>query len=596
MTLSAALCCAPAQAAAPVASHSADARAQAAALYDADWQWHMRHMPEWATAVGDNRYNNLLSDSSLAGSRSANAHEQEMLAKIKAINPASLHGQDLTSYQLFLYEKEKAVQGAKFYPYMAQPITQQDGIHIAFVQMVAQTPFKTARDYRNYIARLQAWPAYVDGIIAQLQEGVRTGWVAPKATMRIVPDQLKQLHEKLMESPIAAPFNDIPATISKAERQRLASLGKASLARDVGPALGKLEAYLRSTYLPAARDSISAAALPAGPAYYAFAVKENTTTDMTPVQIHALGLKEVARIQAEMKATIAQTGFKGDFAAFVAFVNSDPRFFYTSKNELLDGYRAIIKKTYVQLPALFAQLPRGAVDVKPVPEIGAEDQGAAYYDQGTPDGKRPGYFVANTSKLETRAKWEMETLTLHEAVPGHHLQVARAQEIAGLPNFRRFGWYVAFGEGWALYAESLGAEMGFYTDPYSMFGHLNDELFRAVRLVVDTGIHANGWSREQAIAYMDANTANPHSDNIVEVDRYIGWPGQALGYKIGQLKIRALRDKAQLALGDKFDVRGFHNAVIDNGALPLAVLEQQIDLWIEQQKKSAAAHAKANGA
>ncbi|HEY5799750.1 MAG TPA: DUF885 domain-containing protein, partial [Burkholderiaceae bacterium] len=313
-------------------------------------------------------------------------------------------------------------------------------------------------------------------------------------------------------------------------------------------------------------------------------VREYTTTDMTPAQIHELGLQEVARIQDAMRKVIAQTGFKGAFPEFVKFVNSDPRFFYTDGETLLAGYRAIIKRAYAELPKLFAELPRSAVDVKPVPAIGAEDLGSAYYEQGTPDGSRPGYFVANTSKLETRPKWGMETLSLHEGVPGHHLQVARAQELKGLPPFRRFGWYVAFGEGWALYSESLGEEMGFYTDPYAMFGHLNDELFRAVRLVVDTGIHAQGWTRAQAIAYMDANTANPPSDNIVEVDRYIGWPGQALGYKIGQLKIKQLKARAQAELGPKFDVRGFHNTVIDNGALPLAILEQQIEAWIASRR------------
>ena len=284
-----------------------------------------------------------------------------------------------------------------------------------------------------------------------------------------------------------------------------------------------------------------------------------------------------------------QVEFKGDFAAFVKYLNSDPRFFYTKPDEMLEGYRALVKRADAQLPALFAELPRAKVDVKPVPAVGAENQAGAYYESGTPDGSRPGYFVANLSKLDSRPKWGMETLTLHEAVPGHHLQTARAQELKGMPNFRRFGWYVAFGEGWALYAESLGGEMGFFGDPYSMAGHLDAELFRAARLVVDTGIHALGWTRQQAIDYLNANTANPPHDNQVEIDRYIMWPGQALGYKIGQLKIRALRDKAKTALGDKFDVRRVHNAVIDNGALPLDILEAQIDRWITQQSTRYAA-------
>jgi uncharacterized protein (DUF885 family) len=564
-------------------THAATPSQQINALFDADWQWTMRANPEFATMVGDTRYNDRLTDTSLAASKAHNAHQIDMLAQAKRIDRGALRGQELISYDLFVYEKEKAIENAGFYAYNMQPITQIEGIQIAFPQLVAQMPFKNARDYTNYLARLRALPKHIDGLIEQLQQGMQTGWVSPAVTMRVVPDQLKEFTLKLESGPLAEPFKHIPQSIRSETRAAFLHDGMALLQLQVIPAFNKLEGFLRDKYLPACRNTIAASSLPGGPAYYAFAVKENTTTAMTPQEIHALGLQEVARIQGEMKAVMRQTGFKGGFTDFVKLLNTDPRFYYTRPEDLLAGFRDILARANTQTPALFAMPPRSVAQVKPMPEIGAENQTAAYYEGGTPDGSRPGYFVANLSKLDARPKWGMETLTLHEAVPGHHLQIARAQELRGLPNFRRFGWYVAFGEGWALYAESLGKDMGFFVDPYSKFGHLDAELFRAARLVVDTGIHAMGWSRERAIEYMNLSTANPPHDNQVEVDRYIVWPGQALGYKIGQLKIKALREKAESALGAKFDIRRFHNAVIDNGPLPLAILESQIDQWIAQQ-------------
>lgn len=561
-------------------SYAAAPQQQLNALLDNDWQWTMRNAPEFATSVGDNRYNDRLSDVSLAASLVGNAHQEKMLAEAKRIDRSKLSGQDLVSYDLFVYEKQKNIQAAAFYPYNPEPISQLTGIQFEFPQLVAQSPFNNLNDYRNYLGRLRALPAYIDGVIEQLQKGVSSGWVAPKVTMSVVPGQLREFVATLDNSPLATPFKDMPTSISSAQRASLTREGKRLLQQSVAPAFRKLEAYISKSYLLACRDTIAASSLPGGEPFYAYKVRENTTTSMTPQEIHAIGLREVTRIQDEMKLVMQQTGFKGTFAEFITFLKTDLRFYYTKPEDLLAGYKEIIKKSSAQLPRLFADVPLASVDVKPVPEVGAENQSGAYYEPGTPDGSRPGYFVANLSKLDSRPKWEMETLTLHESVPGHHLQTARAQEIKGLPSFRRFGWYVAFGEGWALYAESLGSEMGFYTDPYSKFGHLNDELFRAARLVVDTGIHALGWTREQAIDYMNVNTANPPHGNQVEIDRYIMDPGQALGYKIGQLKIKALREKAQQALGDKFDLRRFHNAVIDNGALPLEMLEAQIDGWI----------------
>ena len=552
-------------------------------LLDTDWQWTMRHNPEFATQVGDQRYNDRLNDTSLAANRAANAHQKDMLEQAQQIDRRALTGQDLISYDMFVYEKGRLVEASQFYEYDVQPLTHLDGIHISFPQLVAQTPFKNTKDYHNYLARLRTLPKAVDGVIEQLQHGIEAGWVAPSVTMKLVPGALKEFVAKLDEGPVAAPFKDMPDSIPKGTRERLREDGSKVLHQQVAPAFLKLEAFVREQYLPKCRDTIAASALPGGPAWYAFNVKDSTTTSMTPREIHDLGLREVARIQSEIQAVMTQVGFKGSRADFARFLNSDPRFYFTKPGDLIAGYQEILKRAQAGLPKLFEQLPRTPVDVKPVPDIGAENQHGAYYEAGLPDGSRPGYFVANTSKLNSRPKWAMETLTLHEGVPGHHLQIARAQGLKDIPNFRRFGWYNAFGEGWALYAESLGPELGMYTDPYSKVGHLDGELFRAARLVVDTGIHALGWSRQQAIDYLNANTINPPHDNEVEIDRYIMWPGQALGYKIGQLKIKALREKAEKALGPKFDLRKFHNAVIDNGGLPLDMLEAQIDRWIETQ-------------
>jgi uncharacterized protein (DUF885 family) len=357
-------------------------------------------------------------------------------------------------------------------------------------------------------------------------------------------------------------------------RDELAEAGPAALRESAAPALQRLEDFMREAYLPAARESIAASSLPAGPAWYALKVKDATTTSLTAQEVHALGLSEVARLRARLQNAIARTGFRGSFAQFAEFAHRDPRLFYTEPDTLLERYRRTIARATARLPELFASVPQEGIAVRQSTQPGGI---AAYYQAGTPD--HPAALVVNTARLDAQPMWEIETLALHEAVPGHHLQVATAHEL-DLPPFRRFGWYGAFGEGWATYAETLGPEMGFYKDAFSAFGHLNDELFRAARLVVDTGIHALGWTRRQALDYLAANTANAPSDNEAEVDRYIAQPGQALGYTIGQLRIEALREKAQAALGAQFDLRRFHAAVLGNGPLPLPMLEQQVEAWI----------------
>ncbi|MES3025991.1 MAG: DUF885 domain-containing protein [Pseudomonadota bacterium] len=555
--------------------------AAARALFDAEWQWRMQNRPELATAAGDHRYNATLSDTSLAASRAATTHAQQMLEQALQLERDKLTPQNQLSLELFVYEQSQRLEAASYYPYQVQPLSAQDGIHISFAQLVAQMPFAAEADYRNYLARIEALPAHIDGIIEQLREGLKTGWSTPRAVLRPVPELLRQLREGVDTGALGQPFRQIPATIPKPVRDELAASGPAALRARAAPALLKLEQFLRADYLPLTRESIAAGALPGGADYYAFLARSHSTTEMTPSEIHALGLQEVARIRAAMRATIARTGFAGGFAQFVRFATTDPRLFYKQPEPLLARYRSVVARASAQLPALFADPPSAQLVVKPVQAFGAETQSPAYYEAG--NAFAPAALVVNTSRLAARPIWEIETLALHEGVPGHHLQVARAQELGELPEFRRRGWYVAFGEGWALYAESLGAELGLMRDPFSRFGQLNSELFRAARLVVDTGIHAQGWTRQQALDYLNANTANTPFDNEVEVDRYIGWPGQALGYKLGQMRIRALREKAQATLGPRFDLRRFHGAVIDNGPLPLALLEQQVGLWIGSQ-------------
>ncbi len=571
----------------PLVAFAADAadQAQAQALFERDWQWRLKHQPEFATNVGDHRYDALLADTSLAEQAAVIEHARRMLDLARQIDRAQLAGQDRLSWDLFTGDQERILARAAFVAFDPQPVSAQDGLQIRFPQLVAQMPFVTEDDYRNYLARLNALPRHVDGIIEQMREGMRTGWTAPKAIMAGLPAQLRAMREHVQDGALGAPFQRLPATIPEEARTRLATDGAAAL-RTAAGALQKLEDFVRTDYLPAARTTIGASSLPGGAAWYAYLVKAATTTTLAPAEIHALGMKEVARLRTEMEATAARTGFKGTgfkdaYPQFVAFARSDPRLFPTSADALLDRYRRTIARVQAQLPTQFGTIPQEELAVKPVQQAGADTQGGAYYEAGTLD--RVAALAVNTSRLDTRPLWEVETLALHEGVPGHHLQVARARAIDGLPAFRRHAWYPAFGEGWALYAESLGPILGLMRDPFSQFGRLADEQLRAARLVVDTGIHALGWPRQQAVDWLNANTANPPSDNEVEVDRMIARPGQALAYKIGQLRIAALRARAQAALGPRFDVRAFHDAVLENGALPLDVLEKRVERWIAAQ-------------
>ena len=553
----------------------------ARALFERNWEWQLQHNPEYATTLGDARFNARLSDTTLAASKAALDHARSALGEARAIDRNGLGPQDRLSLDLFIADKERQLALFAFHPFDPQPISAWDGLHVRLPRLVAQMPFATEEDYRNYIARLEALPAHVDGLVEQLREGMRTGWTAPKASVRALPDMLRNMRDGLMDGALAAPFKRIPATIDPEVREQLLAAGNAALKNSAAPALRKLEDFVRTDYLPAARESLGAASLPGGPGYYAFLVRQAGGTELTPAEVHALGLKEVARIRLAMLEAVKRTGFQGTLPQFLAFARSDKRLFPASADSLLARYRRTIARAEARLPALFGALPQESIGVKPLGQGGAAGQVAAYYEAGTPG--RSAALVVNTARLDRQPLWEVETLALHEALPGHHLQVARAQALGGLPAFRRHHWDEAFGEGWATYAESLGPELGFFKDAFSWFGYLNDDMFRAARLVVDTGLHAQGWTRQQAIDYLNANTANAAADNAVEVDRYIAQPAQALAYKIGQLRIKALREKAQAALGPRFDLRRFHDALLGQGSLPLPLLEREMGQWLAAQ-------------
>ena len=570
--------------ASPAAARSTAASKELAKFFDEEWEYGLREYPERATYLGDSRYNDRLTDLSFEAVDRRNKHEQEALARVKKVDRDSLSEDDRLSYDLYVRRLEMAIEGQLFSTEL-MPINQQDGLHKDFAILSTVTTFRTAKDYRDYLSRLSAFPRQVDQTIALMERGREKGWIHPAVPLREVGDAIRaQISSDPEKSVHFKPFEKFPEGVLEPDREALRIEGRRRIANNVFPAYLKLYTYFIRDYLPAAKKEVGAWALPDGEAYYAYAIRQHTTTNRTAKEIHDTGLAEVARIRRQMEDIVKSVRFKGNFDAFLKFLRTDPRFYYKTASDLLEGYRDICKRVDPELIRLFGTLPRTPYGVIPTPDFEAPTSTTAYYRQGSAEARRPGYFVANTFKLETRPKYEMEALAIHEAVPGHHLQISLAQELTGLPQFRRHGGYTAFIEGWGLYAESLGDEMGFYTDPYSKFGQLTYEMWRAVRLVVDTGMHAFKWERQRAIDFMKANTAKTEHDITVEIDRYIVWPGQALAYKTGELKLKELRARAKTELGQKFDIRAFHDAVLLAGALPLDVLEKRVDDWVAREK------------
>lgn len=553
-------------------------------LFDADWQWRMRNYPEWATELGDHRFGDRLNDRSRQAEDAAEAYRRSLLTQLRAIARGKLSGKDRVSYDMLLRETQEEIEGHTHRGLRTMIVSADGGLHMEFTELLTACPAETEADARKVLARMAQFPSRIDQVVERLREGIASGWVASRPSIERVPAQIDaQLTDDPAKSPLYEPFNRLGAALPEATRARLALEGKLALREQVFPAMHRLRRFIVDEYLPRAPANGAMSSHPGGAAAYAYLVRKQTTTPLEVAAIHAIGLGEVARLRTLMEAQMKLSGFTGGFAEFVNFLNSDPRFFHTSADAMLAHYRDIAKRVEPELPKLFAELPKATYGIRPIPA----HEGAGRSDNYTipaADGSRPGWFNANVLALKRRPIWSMESLFVHETVPGHHLQTARALEMKGLPMFRRSAFHVAYGEGWAVYAETLGEQLGLYQDPYNRFGHLQALILRAARLVVDTGIHAMGWSRAQAIDWMSERAGLPREYVEAQVDRYYAWPAQALGYTIGQLKFVELRERARAALGDRFDIRRFHMAVLDNGSLPLSVLELQVDDWIAVEK------------
>ncbi len=559
---------------------------RARTLFGEYWEFQLRESPLLATAAGDARYDDKLPSMTLADLERRTNTTRNLLVRLKQIDAGTLSDEDRVSYEMLQRELELAGEAFAVKRHLL-PLTVDDGFHIAFAFLPSQMPLRNTRDYQNYIARLRAFPRYANDNIALLREGLRTGFTMPRVVLEgyeitisshVVDDPTKSVFWK--------PFAAFPTTVPESDRARLLEAGRQAIATGIVPGYRAFLEFMTREYVPGARQSIGASALPNGAAFYRNTIREFTTLDLSPDSIHNIGLSEVTRIRKEMDTIIARVGFRGTFAEFLNFLRTDPRFYPKTADDLLKEAAFIAKRMDGKLPLLFGKLPRHPYTVAPVPDHIAPKYTAGRYIQATTGGTEPGYYWVNTYALPSRSLYTLEALTLHEAVPGHHLQIALSQELVGLPEFRRNIYLSAFGEGWGLYSERLGIEVGFYTDPYSDFGRLTYEMWRACRLVVDTGIHSKGWTRQHALDFMASNTALALHEVRTETDRYISWPGQALAYKLGELKIRELRARAENELAHRFDVREFHDVVLGAGSVPLNVLERRITDWIAVKRRA----------
>lgn len=553
-------------------------------LFAEEWEWRLKEDPLTATQVGDARYNDRLPRVGVAEQERRMAENRAWLARLRAIPRDSLDAAERINYDLFEREKRIDVEEGELHAHLI-PITNREGFHTSFPEQPDRVPLATTADYERYIARLNAFRQYAREHAELMRQGLREGMVLPSVSVQGIESTLRpHVVDDPTKSLLWKPFAAFPAGVPEADRARLAAAGREAITNSVVAGYREFMEFMLREYVPGARRTIGASALPNGRAYYAQRVRSYTTLDVTPAQVHRTGLAEVARIRAEMETVMRGTGFRGTFAEFLAFLRTDPRFRTASADELLMRTSLVLKRMDGELPKLFGRLPRMPYGIRTVPDFIAPRTTTAYYTQPSGDGTRAGFYWVNVYDLPNRPTYEIEALSLHEAVPGHHLQLALQQELGDIPNFRRFGGVTAFVEGWALYAERLGKEVGFYTDPYSDFGRLTYEMWRACRLVVDTGIHDQGWTRQQAIDYMAANTGLSLLNITNEVDRYIAWPGQALAYKTGEMKIRELRAYAERELGSAFDRRRFHDVVLGSGSIPLTVLEANVRAYVEAQK------------
>jgi len=542
----------------------------------------MATSPVMASSLGDRRFNDQWGDRGLDGYENQHRDEKEFLRRVYEIDKDALSADDQLNHELFRRQLQEDVDEYQFNAHL-MPFSHRGGIQ-NLENLTNQLRLVTVDDYEDWLARVEKIDDLIDDTIALAEEGRKRGVISPAILMQRIPDQLAlQVVEYANESPLFKAFENMPDSIPAADRERLRSAVTDALEDEVLPAYRKLDNYFNQTYLPAARESIGLSALPNGSAWYEHLARSFTTTRMTPDDIHRVGLDEVKRIRDEMQQIITEVGFEGSFEDFLVFLRTDPQFYYDNPEDLYEAYLATSKRIDPELVRLFGKLPRMPYGVKPIPDAVAPDTTTAYYSRPAADGSRAGIYWVNLYRPEVRPKYEIEVLSVHEAMPGHHLQIALQQELGDMPNFRRFMGFTAFVEGWGLYSERLGYDLGLYEDPYSRFGQLTYDMWRAVRLVVDTGMHYKGWTRQQAIDFFKANAAKAEHDIVNEIDRYLLMPGQALAYKIGQLKILALRARAERQLGDDFDIRAFHDHLLGAGALPLDLLEQRMDKWLASQ-------------
>ncbi len=572
---------------ATAASLAAAAPEQLKAFLDEEWEYTVQQYPTWASSLGDRRYNDQWEDSSLTAIEARQQHRLDALKKLHGIKRGELGAADQLNYDLAEKDLTLGIEADRFREYLA-PLTQMNGPQTAD-DLATSLRFDTLKDYQDWLVRVQKFPAVLEQLTALMREGMRAHIVQPKVVMQRVPAQLaKQMVDDPEKSGFFRPFKKFPPVIGRAERANLTDSARKAVAEGIVPAFQKFKAFFETEYLPACYDSVGAWQHPAGASFYAFRARQSTTTNLSPQQIHEIGQREVQRIRTEMEAVRARAGFKGTLPEFFKFLRTDPKFFCKTPEELLETYRTVAKQIDPLLVKVFKTMPRMPYGVEPIPALIAPDTTTAYYSEPAADGSRAGRYFVNLYKPEVRPKWEMRALSLHEAVPGHHFQISIAMEQGELPMFRRVSQYTAYVEGWGLYSESLGNEMGLYDDPNDKFGELTYDMWRAVRLVVDTGMHQLKWTRQQAIDFFLENAPKTEQDVINEIDRYIAWPGQALAYKIGQLKIKELRAKATQELGEKFDLREWHDHLLACGAVPLDVLEKRMDAWVAERRPKGA--------
>ena len=570
-----------------VTAPASDAAADFAALLDEHWERNLELNPLSATAIGDYRYNHRIVNNLSPEYRDArHVLNESMLQRLGQIDREALDDQDRLSYDMFRILREQELEGEQFPAYL-QPINQFYLFPGTFVRLGSgsgQHPFKTVKDYDDFLSRAEDFAVWVDQAIVNMREGAAQGTVQPRVLMqKVVPQLESQIVERAEDSGFWTPVENMPAEFSAADRERLTAAYRDSIENTIVPAFRRLNNFIGDDHMAVTRDTYGLGDLPNGEDWYAYMVRVRTTTDLTPEEIHQIGLDEVARIHGEMRGVMEDVGFDGTLEEFFEFMNTDEQFFFDEPGQLIRGYRDMSDHVGGLAKKLFDIEPKTAFEVRRVEPFREQSAAGGSYQAGTMDGSRPGIFYANAFNIKARPKWAMESLYLHEAIPGHHFQIALQQEAEYLPMFRRFARFTAYSEGWGLYAETLGKEIGVYTDPYQYFGALNAELWRAIRLVVDTGIHAKGWTRQEVLDYMFANSAVAEARAVSEAERFMAIPGQALAYKIGQLKIREIRDNAEQRLGADFDVIAFHREVLKDGPMPLSMLEAKIDRWVDSQ-------------